>query len=89
MRIPELLRQEPNFFMTKEFFQKTFEIGQKMLLYNSRLHLFPGKLKSKWNGPFVVKTVYLYGALEIENLKDGVTFKVANYACPTLPWPRI
>ena len=47
-----------------------------MLLYNSRFHLFSGKLKSKWNGPFVVKNVYPYGAVEIENLKDGVTFKV-------------
>ena len=47
-----------------------------MLLYNSRLHLFPGKLKSKWSGPFVVKNVYSYGAIEIENLKNGVTFKV-------------
>ena len=47
-----------------------------MLPYNSHLHLFLGKLKSKWNGPFVVKNVYPYGAVEIENPKDGVTFKV-------------
>ena len=47
-----------------------------MLLYNSRLHLFLEKLKSKWSGPFVVKNVYSYGAIEIENLKNGVTFKV-------------
>ena len=46
------------------------------MLYNSRLHLFPKKLKSKWNGPFVVKYVYPYGVVEIENSKDGVTFKV-------------
>ena len=62
--------------MTKEFFRKTFEIGQKVLLYNSRLHLFPGKLKAMWNGPFVVKNVYPYRAIEIENPKDGATFKV-------------
>lgn len=28
--------------------RKSFEVGQKVLLYNSRLHLFPGKLKSQW-----------------------------------------
>ena len=44
-----------------------------MLLYNSRLHLFPGKLKSKWSDPFVVKNLYPHGAVEIENPK---TFKV-------------
>ena len=47
-----------------------------MLLYNSRLHLFPGKLKSKWSGQFIVKNVYPHGAVEIENQKNCVTFKV-------------
>ena len=60
----------------KRIFRKIFEISQKVLLYNSRLHLFLGKLKSKWNDPFVVKNVYPYGAVEIENPRDGVTFKV-------------
>ncbi|XP_076947941.1 uncharacterized protein LOC143620027 [Bidens hawaiensis] len=32
---------------------KTFKVGQKVWLYNSRLKLFPGKLKSKWMGPYV------------------------------------
>ena len=26
--------------------------GEKVLLFNSRLKLFPGKLKSRWSGPF-------------------------------------
>ena len=56
--------------------RKTFEIGQKVLLYNSRLHLFPGKLRSKWTGPFIVKYVFPYGAVEIENPKNGNVFKV-------------
>ena len=46
------------------------------MLYNSRLHLFPGKLKSKWTGPFIVKNVYPYGIVDIENPKDGDIFKV-------------
>ena len=28
--------------------QKNFVLGQKVLLYNSRLHLFAGKLKTRW-----------------------------------------
>ena len=57
MRIPELLRQELKLFMTKEFFGKYLKLV-KVLLYNSRLHLFAGKLKLKWNGPFVVTNVH-------------------------------
>ena len=71
-----IIKARTKAFHDKRIFRKTFEIGQKVLLYNSRLHLFPGKLKSKWSGPFVVKNVYSYGAIEIENPNNGVTFKV-------------
>ncbi|GKC23691.1 reverse transcriptase domain-containing protein, partial [Tanacetum coccineum] len=54
---------------------KDFKVGDKVLLYNSRLKMYPGKLKSKWSGPNIVKTVYLHGAIEITN-KDAVSFKV-------------
>ena len=38
--------------------QREFQIGDKVLLFNSRLKFFPGKLKSKWSGPFqVLKTI--------------------------------
>ena len=30
---------------------KSFTLGQQILLFNSRLRLFPGKLKSRWSGP--------------------------------------
>ncbi|XP_024041540.1 uncharacterized protein LOC112098940 [Citrus clementina] len=72
-----IIKARTKAFHDKRIFRKTFEIGQKVLLYNSRLHLFPGKLKSKWSGPFVVKNVYSYGAIEIENPNNGVTFKNA------------
>ena len=31
-----------------------FEKGDQVLLYNSKLHLFPSKLKSRWIGPFII-----------------------------------
>ena len=46
-----------------------------MLLFNSRLRLFPGKLKSKWTGPFLLTKVLSHGAVELEN-KDGTRFVV-------------
>ena len=60
----------------KNILRKSFEPGQKVLLYNSRLHLFPGKLRSRWTSPFIVRTVYTHGAIEIENPKNGDMFKV-------------
>ncbi|GKA43697.1 reverse transcriptase domain-containing protein [Tanacetum coccineum] len=49
---------------------KDFKNRDKVLLFNSRLKLHPGKLKSKWTGPFLVKTMNPYGAVEITD-KDG------------------
>ena len=46
-----------------------------MLLYNSRLHLFPGKLKSKWTGLYLVTQLFPPGAVDLET-KEGVRFKV-------------
>ncbi|GJX27302.1 integrase, catalytic region, zinc finger, CCHC-type containing protein [Tanacetum coccineum] len=54
---------------------KDFKVGDKVLLYNSRLKIYPRKLKSKWSGPNIVKTVYPHGAIEITD-KDGFSFKV-------------
>jgi hypothetical protein len=56
--------------------RRFFEPSQKVLLYNSRLHLFPRKLRSQWTGPFIVRSVFSYGAIEIEDPKNGSTFKV-------------
>ncbi|GJU98019.1 retrovirus-related pol polyprotein from transposon TNT 1-94 [Tanacetum coccineum] len=54
---------------------KDFKVGDKVLLYNSCLRMYTGKLKSKWSGPNIVKTVYPHGAIKITN-RDGFSFKV-------------
>ncbi|CAN6581623.1 unnamed protein product [Malus baccata var. baccata] len=58
---------------------KTFAIGQKVLLFNSRLRLFPGKLRSKWIGPFIITNVFVHGAVQIQSLKTGHEFKVNGH----------
>ena len=63
-------------FHDKTIARKTFEPNQKVLLYSSRLHMFLGKLCSRWTGLFVIKVVYPYGAVEIENTENGKSFKV-------------
>ena len=66
-------------FHDKKILRKTFNVGQKVLLYNSRLHLFLGKLRSRWSGLFIVKHVYPYGACDIENPKNGNVVKVNGH----------
>ncbi|KAL5568895.1 hypothetical protein UlMin_025470 [Ulmus minor] len=40
--------------------KRDFEEGQQVLLFNSRLKLFPGKLRSRWSGPFTVNKILLH-----------------------------
>ena len=63
-------------FHDKSINLKNFVPGQKVLLYNFRLHLFPGKLKTKWSGPYLVHTVFPHDAIEISDPKNGSIFKV-------------
>ena len=60
--------------------KKIFHVGDCVLLFNSRLRLFPGKLKSRWSGPFKVIQVFNHGALELKNNR-GETFKVNGQRC--------
>ncbi|GKB36057.1 reverse transcriptase domain-containing protein [Tanacetum coccineum] len=52
-----------------------YERGDKVLLFNSRLRLFPGKLKSRWYGPFSVSKDMKNGAIELYD-EDGNKFIV-------------
>ncbi|KAK9698127.1 hypothetical protein RND81_08G084200 [Saponaria officinalis] len=59
----------------KRILQREFNVGDKVLLFNSRLRLFPGKLKSRWSGPFTVTAVGKFGHIEVESA-TGERFKV-------------
>ncbi|XP_070002545.1 uncharacterized protein LOC142165959 [Nicotiana tabacum] len=56
-----------------------FEPGQQVLLFNSRLKLFPGKLKSRWSSPFEVVRVTFYGAVEPHALNGERNFLVNGH----------
>ncbi|GJS07111.1 hypothetical protein Tco_0363907 [Tanacetum coccineum] len=40
---------------------RVFNVGDRVLLFNSRLKIFSGKLKTRWTGPFIVTQVFPYG----------------------------
>nr|GEZ09293.1 reverse transcriptase domain-containing protein [Tanacetum cinerariifolium] len=57
---------------------RVFNIGEIVLIFNSRLKIFSGKLKSRWSGPFIVSQVFPYGTVELSqpdmpNFKSMVT----------------
>ncbi|XP_022866621.1 uncharacterized protein LOC111386402 [Olea europaea var. sylvestris] len=55
--------------------RREFIVGQKVLLYNYRLKLLPGKLRSRWPGPYTITQVFPHGTVEITHDSKG-TFKV-------------
>ncbi|XP_055835203.1 uncharacterized protein LOC129903686 [Solanum dulcamara] len=55
--------------------KRIFASRELVLLFNSKMRLFPVKLKSKWLGPLRESQRFPHGAVELEN-KDGMEFKV-------------
>nr|GEY10507.1 reverse transcriptase domain-containing protein [Tanacetum cinerariifolium] len=56
---------------------RIFNIGDQVLLFNSKLKIFSGKLKSRWSSPFTISEIYPYGTAKLIH-PDGCNFKV-NY----------
>ncbi|GJT57696.1 reverse transcriptase domain-containing protein [Tanacetum coccineum] len=54
---------------------RIFNVGDQVLLFNSRLKIFSGKLKTRWSGPFTITEVFPYGTAKLSHA-DGSNFKV-------------
>nr|GEV56092.1 reverse transcriptase domain-containing protein [Tanacetum cinerariifolium] len=55
-----------------------FNVGDRVLLFNSRLKIFSDKLKTRWSGPFTIAKVFPYGTVELSQ-SDGPNFKVNGH----------
>ncbi|XP_016755251.1 uncharacterized protein [Gossypium hirsutum] len=60
---------------------REFREEQKVLLFNSRIRLFPGKLKSRWTGPFTIHKVYPYEAVELYDNNGARSLPKQPYRC--------
>nr|GFA73903.1 reverse transcriptase domain-containing protein [Tanacetum cinerariifolium] len=72
---------------------RVFNIGDRVLLFYSRLKIFSGKLKSCWSGPFTISHVFPYGTVELSR-PDGPNFKVngqrlKHYDVPNMVVPDL
>nr|GEY22203.1 DNA-directed DNA polymerase [Tanacetum cinerariifolium] len=52
-----------------------FNVGDQVLLFNSYLKIFSGKLKTRWSGPFTITKVFPYGTIELSQ-PNGPNFKI-------------
>ncbi|GKD46924.1 hypothetical protein Tco_1271569 [Tanacetum coccineum] len=62
---------------------RVLNVGDRVLLFNSRLKIFSGKLKTRWTGPFTVTQVFPYGTIELSqtdepNFKDCPDFEASR-----------
>nr|GEV72625.1 reverse transcriptase domain-containing protein [Tanacetum cinerariifolium] len=57
---------------------RVFNVGDRALLFNSRLKIFSGKLKTHWSGPFTIAKVFPYGTVELSQA-NGPNFKVNGH----------
>ena len=69
-------KERMKLFHDKKIVRKTFEPNQIVLFYDSKLHTFSGKLRTRWDGPYIVKEVFDYGAIVIEDPRNGRILKV-------------
>nr|GFA31931.1 reverse transcriptase domain-containing protein [Tanacetum cinerariifolium] len=66
---------------------RVFNVGDRVLLFNSRLKIFSGKLKTRWSRPFTITKVFPYGTVELSQA-NGPNFKSERSSCQTLLWRR-
>ncbi|XP_059316216.1 uncharacterized protein LOC132067104 [Lycium ferocissimum] len=52
-----LYKEKMKYYHDVKILKRDFQKGDFVLLYNSRLKLFLGKLKSRWSGPFELVSV--------------------------------
>ena len=59
----------------QKILRREFKAGDQVLLFNSRLKLFPRKLITKWSGPYIVVASTTFGAVTLKT-NTGEEFKV-------------
>nr|XP_009616128.1 uncharacterized protein LOC104108727 [Nicotiana tomentosiformis] len=67
-----LYKEKMKYIHDKYIWNKEFKAGDQVLLFNSRLRMFPGKLKSKWSGHFEIVGVTPFGTLDLKNKNNEI-----------------
>nr|GEV79616.1 DNA-directed DNA polymerase [Tanacetum cinerariifolium] len=73
-----IYKEKPNRLHGLKIKERVFNIGDRVLLFNSRLKIFSGKLKTHWFGPFTITHLFPNGTVELSQT-DGPNFKVNGH----------
>ena len=73
----KLFKEKVKRWHDKRIQKREFNVGDYVLLFNSRLRLFARKLLSKCEGPYVIEEFYRSGAIKINNF-EGTSPRVVN-----------
>ena len=66
---------KPKKWHDQRILRREFKAGDQVLLFNSKLRLFPRKIKSKWSGPYTVVSSTNFGAVTLRT-SNHEEFKV-------------
>nr|GEV82714.1 reverse transcriptase domain-containing protein [Tanacetum cinerariifolium] len=70
-----IYKEKTNKIHDSKIKNRIFDVGDRVLLFNSRLKIFSGNLKTRWSRPFTITKVFPYGTVELSQ-PDGPNFKV-------------
>nr|GEV28374.1 DNA-directed DNA polymerase [Tanacetum cinerariifolium] len=68
-----IYREKTKKILDSKIKNRIFNVGDQVLLFNSRLKIFLGKLKTRWTGPFIVTQVFLMEPLSYLKLMDQIS----------------
>jgi hypothetical protein len=72
----KIYKERTKIWHDKRIIKKEFNLGDQVLLFNSRVRLFGhGKIQSKWEGPYKVVNSSSHGVVTLEDNK-GTLFKI-------------
>src|SRR3954470_545600 len=66
-----MFKEKVNKWHDKRILKCEFNVGDKVFLFRSRFRFSPGKLLSRWEGPFHIEEVYCSGAIKINNFEGN------------------
>ncbi|KAL1567120.1 hypothetical protein AAHA92_02636 [Salvia divinorum] len=71
-------KERTKLWYDKNLRNKELHIGQKVLLFQSRLKLMPRKLKSKWVGSFIIVALRANGVVELKGSSPNSSSFIVN-----------
>ncbi|RDX71223.1 hypothetical protein CR513_49460, partial [Mucuna pruriens] len=75
----QIYKKKVKQFHDNKILRKEFRVGQKVLLFNSRLKLIVGKLRSRWDGTFVVTNIFSYAVVELRDEANNRNLKINRH----------